>query len=248
MKIETVLNPQQQAFDAFVRSVPEAFDRGGRTIYRQRNEIKVFETADTILNIKRYRKPHLPNRVAYTFFRPPKAERAYRYAFRLRELGIDTPEPVAYILLKKNGLLHMSYYVSRQAPHDHTMYEFGRGGLAGREYILQALAGFTARLHEAGVCHRDYSPGNILFRETPAGVEFCLVDINRMRFGPVSVREGCAAFARLWGPEPMFRLLAEGYAKARGAEVEPCVRRTLYCRRRFWNASLRRDDLPFDWK
>ncbi|MDR1103195.1 MAG: lipopolysaccharide kinase InaA family protein, partial [Tannerella sp.] len=222
MESETVLNPQQQVFDSFVRSLPDTFDRDGRTIYRQRNEIKVFETGGMAVNVKRFRKPHLLNRVAYTFFRPSKAERSYRYAFRLRELGIDTPEPIAYILMKKNGLLHVSYYVCRQVPHEHTMYEFGRGGIAGRESVLQAFAGYTARLHEAGVYHRDYSPGNILFRQEKEEVRFCLVDINRMRFGPVSVRQGCAAFARLWGPEPMFRLLAERYAEERGAEAGYC--------------------------
>ncbi|MDR2139985.1 MAG: lipopolysaccharide kinase InaA family protein [Tannerella sp.] len=241
------MNPRFQAFDSFVRSIPDTFDREGLTIYKQRNEIKVFEVAGIAINVKRYKKPHLLNRIAYTFFRPSKAERSYHYAFRLQELNIDTPEPVACILIKKNGLLHLSYYVSRQAPYKHTMYEFGRGSIAGREFILQAFAGYTARLHEAGIYHRDYSPGNILFGHEKEEVRFCLVDINRMRFGPVSVGKGCAAFARLWGPEPMFRLLAEYYAKARGVAVEPCVRRTLYCRRRFWNASLRRGNLPFDW-
>jgi serine/threonine protein kinase len=247
MTVETVLNPRLQVFDSFVRSIPDMFDKEGRTIYKQRNEIKVFEAAGIAVNVKRYKKPHFPNRVAYTFFRPSKAERAYHYAFRLQELNIDTPEPIACIVIKKNGLLHLSYYVSRQVPYEHTMYEFGRGGIAGREFILQAFAGYTARLHEAGICHRDYSPGNILFRQEKEEVRFCLVDINRMRFGKVSVREGCAAFARLWGPEPMFRLLAEYYARARGVEAEHCIRWTLYYRRRFWNASLHRGNLPFDW-
>jgi hypothetical protein len=61
-----------------------------------------------------------------------------------------------------------------------------------------------------------------------------------MQFGKVSVKKGCAAFARLWGQEPMFRLLAECYAKARGAEPEACIRRTLYCRKRFWTAFKRK--------
>ncbi|MDR3194667.1 MAG: tyrosine protein kinase, partial [Tannerella sp.] len=78
-------------------------------------------------------------------------------------------------------------------------------------------------------------------------VRFWLVDINRMQFGKVSVKKGCAAFARLWGQEPMFRLLAESYAKARGAEPEACIRRTLYCRKRFWTAFKRKYRIPFDW-
>ena len=84
-------------------------------------------------------------------------------------------------------------------PHDRNFYEFGRGGIDGREDILRAFARFTARVHEAGFLHVDYSPGNILFRKGAQGIDFCLVDINRMHFGLVSVRSGCENFARLWG-------------------------------------------------
>ena len=49
--------------------------------------------------------------------------------------------------------------------------------------ILRAFAAYTVRLHEAGILHVDYSPGNIAFAVSGEEVSFSLFDINRMRFG-----------------------------------------------------------------
>lgn len=48
---------------------------------------------------------------------------------------------------------------------------------------MTAFAEFTARLHEAGILHLDYSPGNILYDKIGEEYHFSLVDINRMHFG-----------------------------------------------------------------
>ena len=230
----------------FVRSLPEAFERGGEVIYRQRNEIRVFDLPDgRRVNVKRYRVPPLPLRIIYTLFRAPKARRAYAYALRLREAGIETPAPLACLIERQGGLLGRSFFVSEQVDYGRDMYEFGRGGTEGREDILRAFARFTARMHEGGFLHADYSPGNILFRKTQNGIDFCLVDLNRMRFGRVSVRRGCENFARLWGGEPMFRLLAEAYAEARGADAVQCATWVLAARRAFWRRYARKRPLPF---
>jgi tRNA A-37 threonylcarbamoyl transferase component Bud32 len=246
MNIRITFNRIHPELEAFVHALPSSFERGGENIHRQRNEIKVFRVGGVSVNVKRYKTPRFPNRIIYTFFRPSKAERAYRYAFRIRALGFDTPEPVACILISEKGLLHTAYYVSLHVPDEHTMREFGTGGMAGRESILREFAEYTAKLHEAGIYHRDYSPGNILFRREGGRTRFCLVDINRMRFGRVSVKKGCAAFARLWGPEAIFRLLAENYAGARSANAAQCIRLTLHFRKSFWKAYVRKYALPFE--
>jgi len=244
MKI--VLNPKAKQFETFIQSVPEIFEKEGKTIYKQRNEIKVFDVNGISLNVKRFKVPHVINRIVYSFFRLTKAERSYRYALVLEEKGISTPEPVAYILIKKHGLLHYSYYISRQVSHAHTMYEFGKGGITGREYIIEAFARFTAKSHEKGVFHKDYSPGNILFDIKNGQVDFCLVDINRMQFGEVSVKKGCANFARLWGQKDFFLLLAEEYAHVRGIEPDECLRWILYYRDKFWKHYAKKRPLPFE--
>lgn len=244
MKI--VINPKEKQFETFIQSVPEVFEKEGKTIYKERNEIKVFEVSGMLINVKKYKVPHLINRIAYSFFRRSKAERAYLYALKLREAGIETPEPIAYILIKKDGLLHASYYISKQVDYDHTMYEFGQGGIAGREHIIKAFAAFTVGLHRQGVCHKDYSPGNILFKEQNGKVDFCVVDINRMQFGEVSVKKGCANFARLWGQKDFFLLLAKEYAYIRDIEPDECSKWVLYYRNKFWKRYIKKQSLPFD--
>lgn len=242
MKI--VIHPDYRRFSAFLRTLPERFDREGTTIYKARNEIKVFEVEGVKLNVKQFKVPHFINRVAYTFFRPSKVLRAFTYALKVQALGGDTPPPVGYIQFKKGGLLHRSYFISLQYDYE-PMYEPGRRPLAENADLFAAMARYTAGLHERGIYHADYSPGNILYKRTPEGIKFCLVDINRMYFGPVSVKRGCANFARLWGGEDAFRLIARSYAEARGADPEACLKWVLEAREEFWKRYRRRHEVPF---
>jgi serine/threonine protein kinase len=116
------------------------------------------------------------------------------------------------------------------------MYEFRHHPLEGYEPIVQAFAQFTAHMHEEGILHRDYSPGNILFDVDEKGqVHFEIVDINRMVFDkPVGLERACRNFCRLWGKEDFFRLLATEYAKARGFDETECTRLTIKYWKRFW--------------
>ncbi|MCS2332128.1 hypothetical protein NXW93_13990 [Parabacteroides distasonis] len=85
--MKEIINPAYGRFEDFVRRVPRIFSEEGKTIYKARNEIKVFEVDGVELNVKRYRVPLLINRVIYRFFRQPKAVRAYEYALRLVAQG-----------------------------------------------------------------------------------------------------------------------------------------------------------------
>ena len=98
--MKEVINPAYGRFEDFVRRVPRIFSEEGKTIYKARNEIKVFEVDGVELNVKRYRVPLLINRIIYRFFRRPKAVRAYEYALRLVAKGFETPAPVSYTHLR----------------------------------------------------------------------------------------------------------------------------------------------------
>ena len=244
--MKVVLNPQYQQFSAFVESIHFQFEKGGDTIYKQRNEIRVFDVNGFLINVKRFKVPHLLNRIVYTFFRSSKAQRSYQYATKLIKMGIETPMPLAFILTKQNGLIHFSYFISCQADCNRNMYEFGKGGIEGREHILQSFAAFTSELHEKGVYHKDYSPGNILFKEVKGEVRFSIVDINRMRFGAVSISRGCANFARLWGQRSFFECIIRRYAEIRQADPDRCLSIALRERHKFWKNYARKRQLPFD--
>ena len=194
--MKCVIHPAFQSLTEFIQQLPSIFDQAGTTIYKARNEIKVFEVDGIRLNVKRYKVPYLFNRFAYTFLRQPKAVRAFEYANLLLEKGINTPTPVAYLLFNRGGMLAESYFVSLQAEGE-TLYEIGKAPLKGNENFYLALGQYTARLHQHQIFHRDYSPGNILYRKIGEAYDFSLVDINRMEFGAVSLKKGCANFARL---------------------------------------------------
>lgn len=244
MKI--VVNPRFSSLRNFIEKVPSDFHLGGCTVYKARNEIKVIEVNGLHLNIKQYKVPFIFNRIIYSFFRPSKASRAYRYALQILERGFETPEPVAYIQTMRGGLIDICYLVTLQSPYSRNFYEFGEGDWQARKDILKAFALHTARLHEAGIYHRDYSPGNILFDKEGGKYVFSLVDINRMDFGPVNMEKGCANFARLWGKEGMFLFLAGEYAQARGFNKETCVRLVLQYREKFWNHYLAKHAAPYN--
>lgn len=197
MKI--VVNPTYEHLREFIESIPNTFEKNGRIIYSGRNLIKVIEIDGVEINVKRYGVPAFVNRVIYSFFRNPKGRRAFEYPQMLLEKGFETPVPIAYVEERKFGLIAHSYFISKQSPYRRNFYEFGNADVNYCRDVIISFARYTANLHQAGILHRDYSPGNILFDYIDGEYHFTLVDINRMTFSKISVEMGCANFARLWG-------------------------------------------------
>ena len=235
MARKIVINPEFEALRDFVESIPAKFAHEGRIIYDARNQIRVFTLPNgTEVNVKRYCVPMFFNRLIYSCFRQPKVLRAYEYAVKLKELGVSTPQRIAYILDTTCGFIAHSYLITEQAAQNRMLYEFGKGDLNGRESIVKGLAQFAAQLHEKGVYHKDFSPGNILFNIVDDVPQFTIVDINRMEFGAVDMDKGCRNFARLWGKSAFFELLADEYAAARGFDKTACRELIMKYRCEFW--------------
>lgn len=225
MKFE--INPKYKQLEDFVLSLPTRFDNEGEMIYDgRRNKIKVFEVDGLKVNVKSYGVPIFINRIAYTFFRKSKAFRAYTYAYELEKRGIDTPAPIAYIEMRQAGLIHRSFFVSLQFEEDGNLREFLDEDPTneGKEALLEAFAAFTAEVHERGVLHIDYSPGNILYKRMGDKFLFTLIDINRMKFGQVSMEQGCYNFRRICGNDEFFTRVAKIYAQKRGFDEAECVK------------------------
>ena len=246
MATHITLNPSFENLRPFITKLPETFSRSGEILYQGRNEIRVIEKEGIRLNIKEFRTPIFPNRIIYHLLRPTKAQRAYEYAFRLKQANFNTPEPIAFVVTRYWGLLGKCYFVSRQVDYPRRFYEFGTEPLEGKENIVRDFGFFTAQLHQAGIYHKDYSPGNILFDIKEGKAEFCLVDINRMEFGTVHLKKGCRNFARLWGKKPFFQIIAETYAQGRHFDPEECLNQILKYRRKFWIQYLRRKPAKFE--
>lgn len=222
-----VLVPECGGLRYFVRSLPRSFRYGrGRLIHDGRNQLREITFGGRTYVVKSFRTPHFINRLVYGLFRPSKARRSFDYARLLHNIGIGSPAPVGWLTVRHGLLFTESYYVSEQSVCPHTYADLIGGTFPGWEPVCRAIARITAQLHEQGIIHRDYSRGNILFRlEADGSVRVELVDLNRLRFHPVSPEEGCRNFAeRLPATLPMRRLMAEEYARVRQLDPEECLR------------------------
>ncbi len=223
-----VINPTYSQFTHFVEELPTEFATNGELIYKSRNEIRKYKAHGIEVAVKRYKVPVFVNRIVYGCFRPTKAERSYSYALKLEELGIGTPAPIAYSESYCSGLLGTCYFVSVMESHEYTMRVFEHATLTEDMLaLLYAFAQYTVMLHEKGVHHRDYSPGNILFTKEGEKYHFCLVDINRMQFGKLSRKACLHNFHRICRQDVVVRQLVTYYATLRGWEVESAVKEAL---------------------
>ena len=226
-----VINAGYTFLHDFVERLPDIFPKLANTIYARRNILKKATEKDTALVIKSFQTPHLLNRIIYSNFRNSKARRSYEYALKLRDLGINTPQPIGYYEEKHGLLFSSSYYVCCLSPCRHTINDLVlHTDFPERESILADLALFTARLHENGILHLDYSAENILMDRKDGKTMLELVDLNRMRFCHVGISAGCRNFERLNLDADSLQLLAKVYAQARHFDEETCVRNILKMR------------------
>lgn len=167
----------------FIAKLPDFFSNNGTIIHNARNQIRVFEVNGRKINVKKFCIPPIVNRILYSLgWRTPKALTTYRNAQEILKRGFHTPVPYGYRIERKGGLINFSYFVSEQVS---TMRQIREGG--NDPALIQAVAKYTADMHTKGLFHRDFTPGNILYRVENGEYHFMLVDINRFRFfkGPV---------------------------------------------------------------
>jgi len=235
-----VIYPAFGYLKEFIYNIPSLFLSEGNIIYEGRNVLKLFDVGEQKLVVKSFKPPHFINKFVYSFIRLSKAKRSYKYGLLLKKKGINTPKPVACIEDTKFGLLNHSYYISEHLNYDGMMRELNTGKLEGREEFLRQFAQFTAFIHEQNVLHLDYSPGNILYKKTEDSYVFYLVDINRMSFRPVNMKQACKNLQKLCGNNEMIAFIATEYAKTRGFDVNECVRLTLFYHEKFWKKFSKR--------
>ena len=212
MKI--VINQNYTHLKSFIENVPTIFSVEGETIYKARNELKSFSVQGLDIVVKRYKIPFLINRIAYTFFRPSKAKRAFEYALKLLQLGVESPAPIAYIEQFKDGLLTYGYFISIYEKEYSVIREL-MAGTRKEETLLKELAVYISDLHHKGVLHLDMSPGNILYKKVGNQFQFTLIDINRMQFlSSISSEKRYKSFKRLSENETVLTAIASHYAVA----------------------------------
>ena len=154
-----------------------------------------------------------------TFFVQSKGLRAWRGAQALKENSFGTATPIAAFERRSRGLAVESVYIAGRV----------RGGREIREWfrdrpepdlrnLLAALAPVLARMHQAGIVHRDLSDGNILVIEkAPSRFEFLFLDTNRIRAGrKVGLFARARNLVRLGVPAALQRYFIEEYVFSAG--------------------------------
>ena len=219
--MKKVFQSKYKSFELEIDKFVLGFDKSGEQIKDARNKLKLFPFQEGRVNIKSFKVPNLINQIVYRFFRKSKAQRSFEYANKLQNLGIGSPNPIAYYEFSTAFLYKRSFYVSEQLESDLTYRELIRDfDYSGHEDILRAFTRFTYELHEKGINFLDHSPGNTLIKKNAEGYEFYLVDLNRMKFGAMTFDDRMKNFARLTKFEPMVKTMSDEYAKCIGKSYE----------------------------
>jgi len=224
-KIKFEVAPEFMELESWISQMRENFSGSGETIFKLRNEVKVFKINNYKLNVKAFKIPNPINRFVYVSFRGSKAARSYRYARKFRSLGIDTPMAVGFIEYTENGLLTNSYYVSLHLDCNYTLREVIDFHFEIRDDILRQWVRFTYdKLHKNGIFHLDYSPGNTLITESDGQYQFWVIDLNRMIFGEVAFEKGLSNFCQLRIDHSTLELIGREYALLRGENPAKAVK------------------------
>lgn len=219
MSVQCFYPSNYHSLKASFEGIREIFAGDDHSIHIARNELKIIELGGIKTVVKSFKVPHLLNRIVYTYFRKSKAYKSYHNALHLEELGISTPMPIALIEFYESGLLGESFFIAEYFEYDFTIRTPLLEALEDRETIFKAFAAYTYDLHQKGVWHLDYSPGNILIKRTDKGYKFSIVDINRMEFRPISTLEGCENFNKLWASDEELEIMGREYARLSGFNV-----------------------------
>lgn len=220
MKHLISFQPEFSQLQPQFESIRSIFSGDTHSIHKARNELKIIELEGIKTVVKSFKVPHLINRIVYTFFRRSKAYKSYHNALRLQELGVSTPQPIALIEFFESGLLSNSYFISEHFDYDFTIRTPLLELLDDRYAIFTAFASYTYDLHQKGVWHLDYSPGNILIKRTKSGYQFSIVDINRMEFREICPMEGCQNFNKLWASNDELKIMGREYARLSGLDED----------------------------
>lgn len=227
----------------------------GEAIYTGRNTIWALDWRGESLAVKAFGIPWGIRQWIYGGFRASKAKRSFENASMLITLGLYTPRPLGYLEYGSRARLQKSFYVSEFLPSSSGVFPLRDvlldANRSDREGILVAFGRYTCKLHNLGILHRDYSPGNILVMPlgrqertardnqsltlqaletralSSAAYRFELVDLNRISFGNLSPQQRMHNLRLLWADDDDLRTVVSGYAEVFGRSTNALLQAAL---------------------
>ena len=221
--VETILN---------FNSYKNGFGTGNR------NSVKKIDLPNLSVVVKSFKIPVLMNQIAYKYIRKSKAKRSYEYTKKLSGLNILSPTPIAYIeYFSWFGLKH-SFYISEFLDYDFTIKDLlKQRNHPEFEQILEAFTRYTYTLHEKGIHFLDHSGGNTLIVKNNDGYNFYLVDLNRMKFEPLSFDQRMENFSRISPKKEMVEIMSKEYASLINQPFEKVFEKMWHYTHVFFNKS-----------
>jgi len=113
--------------------------------------------------VKHYRRGGLVARVirqTYVNFGKPRSRHEFEQLERVRQLGVDAPEPVAYAFC--GTLVYRAWLISREILGAQSLAQLSRTSIERTHRAMDALTRHVAVLVAHGIRHRDFHPGNVL--------------------------------------------------------------------------------------
>lgn len=223
--MKTVVHPDYQRFADFINGLPGKMDSNeGELLYQGRNVVRLFEHEGGKYVVKRFKKANFFQRIAYTFFRKTKAERAYLYACELRERGFETPHEVAYFEKSPGGLFLTGYFVSTYCDYPTAYFDLVKTD-AYDKGLAACIARYLAELHQKGVLFGDLNLNNFLYRLEDGIFRIVLIDTNRSTFqtGVPPFEECMQNLRTLTHRRDLLEDILDTYSKAMGWKKETVV-------------------------
>lgn len=208
---------------AFVSGLPQTFESGDDVLHAGRNTIKRFVTDGRSVVVKRFSRHGLLMRLIRSIGGSNKAQASYDNARELIRRGFDTPEPIGAVVEHGLGGITDAYYLCAETKNRAIREELQSDNW-NRE-LAASYGRFVARMHQAGVLHRDLNNTNVLWERVGDEYRFELIDVNRMDFYDTKIPdEACMENLTLFtGRRDLFQAVVQSYAEARewsGAQVE----------------------------
>jgi tRNA A-37 threonylcarbamoyl transferase component Bud32 len=221
MSLDVFIHPNYNQLHAAISILLVDFENKGEYLTKgARNVIKKATVDGVTLTIKKFKTPSFVQGIVYQYLRKSKAKRSFEYARQLIDAGIKTPFPIAYAEHFSGGLKE-SYYVSEFVDYDLDFRVLNHNPLyPNRDEILTQFAAFTFQLHENDINFLDHSPGNTLIKILENNTyDFYLIDLNRMKFQPLSLEKRMHNMRRMWLSKKMIEVMAAEYARLYGTNV-----------------------------
>ena len=229
MSMKYNINPKYSSLKEAILDIKKNYRSMGESIKSGRNHLKIIDLDDKKFVVKSFQKPTAIKSYTYGNIFSSKAKRSYDYANILLSKGFHTPEPVAYIE-HYNGLqFQESFYISEYYPYDYDLSVLftergdNKTPFKDSKALWTAFIKFTLELDHKGIDHLDYTRRNVLIAQQGSEYSFSIVDLNRIDFKSLSLRDRMKSLSRITSDSDLVKMIAKYYSESSDYDYDKCL-------------------------